>query len=130
MLEAAENPEAAARRESMSDTGGPRRSLRSSNLHSGLLTFEDFARLCQEIGFMGNTFVLFRFLDADMQGAITVEEIDTKVAATLWRGGIEVDLQQRPDWNKMNRSGSAMDGAHTTNALRYALARQEHRKKI
>lgn len=113
-----------------------RRSSFSSNLHSGLLDMEDFKQVCKDIRYGGDAGMLFRWLDADQAGAISIEEIDPRVALTLWKGGAELDLMEagvstsRTDPNKLNRQGSAMDAAPTLASLRYKLARVEQRKKV
>lgn len=135
-------PPAAASRTSFSSGASPastkslRRSSFSSNLHSGLLDLEDFKKVCKDVKFHGDAVKLFSWLDADQCGTISVEEIDPTVALTLWKGGAELSLMEagistsRNDPNKMNRMGSAMDGAPTLASLRYKIMRVERRKKV
>lgn len=54
---------------------------------NGLVTKDDFAKGCRAIGFMGNANSLWKFLDEDSDGIVTLKELDTEVGDAI--GGFE-----------------------------------------
>merc|ERR1739848_573977 len=79
---------------------------------TGKCNLEQFEEACKRIGYTRNPKKVYKWLDLDQSGNISLEEIDEKAAATMERGDHLTGLEfvgERPSQDSRQKSRGSQD---------------------